>query len=390
MARKKTKTTRRVVRKLPTTGTRSKAKPIDADGKTIKVKAVAFSKKPESWERLCLLVAYIIQCRGAATVSEVIDTLLSLHCKVRAGTVSDSVAAMQKSNVLAESHNSDGVRTLSLSRINFNCNPPLSHVEKAIEALRADQAGELILIKLKGDKGPNGEKNAWPTEPADYRIWLHLSRDMLAALPWSSLSLQGRYLAGPEAGMSLHRENGKVKRDSKGNPVMRKQFSDHTEIPLMFDRTHDGKLLLNNVLCILNTFKRIVAAAQPPVERTIRADDVERFFCFKPIEADPKKLSENLLPTIRKETGRDGKGAGAGPKLFESFPAGNTVVLELRAPTKNFITPEEMKSWLERVMDFCPSGLSNARSSSGYGRGVVTKVEVRTWAEWDKGYAEVA
>jgi hypothetical protein len=374
------------------TGTVSKKKPVDLDGGPIKVKDVRLTKK-DNWHDLCLLLAYAIQCRGEAMVSDIIGDILKLNVKITRADkmISDAVEALRQAQVLKEGHNSDGARVLAMRRHTFNNNPEWAEVNYVIKQLRDDPNGELIIQLLTKDDGNSSSSGEWPDKMAMYRAHVRLMSSLLGGGVWNgNLIMQKKYFAADRYQTMHSDDSGKPMRDSKGNLTLRPEFADHTEVPNMMGRTFDGKIRAVHQASVRNTLASAAECSNPSSNgRKIKRGDIERFFLFKDVILDDvtvKIVSIERLPVTRKEHGPRGKGKGAGPAYYECIEEGTEIMLEFGAPTEHFITPQEMKTWLERILPF--KGLSHARSSQGHGTSELLKLEYRLWDKWDQGWQD--
>jgi len=372
------------------------AKVKNVKGKGIKTKQRRFTKKGDSWFDLNILCAYLVQSRGTATVEDVYgDVTERLGAKVHRGTCSDALEALRRAQVLVESADSGGARVLSMRRYNFSKNPEIAEVDKLIEELRTDPLGEVIVDRLtKKNNGRN--KTEWPTHGVSYKVTARLTSPLLGGHIWAgNLGLQrayfklGRYL-------TLHTENGKVSVDKVGNPRLSDTFSDHTEVPRMFDRV-EGALELAHAGCVKGALLNALNVASPQGDgRVIKTTDFKRFVTCSCVlmDADAVEVLEfpsnyNLLPVQRPESGPGDRGNSASPQRYESVPAGTEISFEMSCPSEHFVSIENMAQWLWLMLPRLPRGMSHARGNQGYGRMELVALDVLDFHDPGAGFNRV-
>lgn len=384
-------------------GTQNAIKPVGINGEArpgngsgVDVEKVSFAKnKPESWSNLLLVIAYAVQSRGTATVNDICEYLTALGVrKLNQNSVSDGVSALQKQDILAVGQSASGEQRYSMKRVKFNCNPEVATVGALIQVLRADSTGQLIVEMFK--KGDTKEQ-PWPKKPHDFAIRFRLLDDIAGSQIWSgNPRLQQRYFAAPN-NHTLHQKNGKgIVKDKNGDYVLKPEFVNHLEIPMMFDRWFDGRIVAAHPGTLRGFFRTAVGAIAMPCERTITAGDVDRFFSFEALlsnavletqkAAEEVELSMTKLPVMRSGFQNKG-GEGAVPKNYETIPAGTELTLFLTMPTEHFIKPEELKKWLAVALKRNPGFFSPAR---GRQMGAAELISVHTKPTFEEKWSEVA
>jgi hypothetical protein len=368
------------------------AKKVKGTKGNVPVKKRSFTKSGESWFDLCLLCAYLVQSRGQANTNEVYEDIVKLGAKVMAKTCSDAMNALQKANVLAMSADADGTKTYHMRRYNFTKNPEMAQVDKLIEELRTDMAGELILVQLQKPGGkPKG--SPWPTEPVTYKVEGELTTPALGGHIWGdNPGLQHAYYRNGK-NLTLHMENGKELRDGQGNLLFAKKFTDHTEVPHMFGRIN-GALEIMHVGCVKGSLVNAATMAPPQGEgRVIKTTDMQKFLSTSNVMLDgdgldllPHGGDYDKLPVQRLDTGPANKGSSAGPQRYESIPPGTHIEFEITCPSKDFIKPEDMVQWLRLALPRLPRGMSHARGAQGHGRMDLVRVQIMSWSNPDTGF----
>lgn len=372
-------------------GTNQEQRP-GGNGKGVKVEGIRFTKK-ENWLDLLLVLAYDIGSRGQATVSEVLhDIEVKFNCTFWANKgmnmVSDGLEALRKQDLLAEAQNSEGQGVFSLKRIKFNCNPALISMKALIEELKSDAAGMLIIERFTSGEGAKQTRER-PEEPADFQIEYVLLWPILGSQVWAgNLYLQEMYFAAGKY-FTLHELNkdGTIKLDKNGNRVMKEEFSDHTEIPLMFERSADGKIVAAHTATISGFFEKAFEAF-PPSAHARRGYQAREFIGCAPIICEPENLSIEKKPVIRNEKGVGQGGQACGLRNYEVLKPGLKLTLEIACCTKNFITPPEMRRWLKRVLRMPIRSMSPARGRQTGGAKLLG-LKYRLWSSDSDDYIDV-
>lgn len=365
-------------------GTNKKKRP--GNGTGVKVEGVTFNKG-STWIELLLVCAYIIQSRGGATVAEVLYVITEiLFSKVRPNTVSDSLEALRKQEILAEGQNAEGHRVFSMKRVKFNCNPEIAQVKSMVEELKADAAGQLIIERFKKPLGK--EKAPRPSEPADFSLEFVILRPWLGAQVWDGNQvLQDLYFAAGRW-LTLHQTDSKGKIKMKNGAYLYKpEFSDHTERPLMFDRTVDGKIIATHTHSIQHFLARAASAWSPSPALKYKSQ-VEEFFGLTDIVCNPP---EDMMRVSKGSIFREGYGGqriAAGLKNYEALKPGLRLEMEFVCPTKDFVDPAKLKFWLERVFRFPLRGMSPARGAQ-YRAMILKSMKYRPWDRYDEDWIEL-
>lgn len=387
-------------------GTQSAGKPIGTNkekrpgngagnGNGVKAEKVTFTKKSDgdgSFFDLLLVSVFCVQVRGKATATEVSDDIETrLNSKVRLNTLSDALEALKKQEILAMSQDGDGNTAYSVKRYKFNCSPAIfaQGVLGTINELRADSTGALIIEKFSNNKVKEAAPR--PSHPVDARATFVITRPFLGAQIWDgNLELQENYFeAGRYFTLHLNRhkrmEGAELKDpwNAKLNPAF------DADRPLMFERTYDGRIVASHAHSVQNFFRNAVESGRS-VGLCKRGFDVTNSMAFSDIIVEPSEsqLSLTKSPIFRgNERGPQDKSAP--PKYYETLKAGTELVIEFSFPTKNFVTPKEMKFWLERVLYLCIRSMSPARGDQVGTRGVLKKFEICDWEKFDEGWVEV-
>jgi hypothetical protein len=382
-------------------GTNKKERPEGGNG-GVQAKGVRFTKKsegPGNFFDLLLTEAYLVQCRGRATVSEVYDDITAesrLNCTVHKNTCADGLEALKKQEILAEGQDNDGNLVYSMKRFKFNCSPSIAQgAEGLIQELRTDSTGALIIERFSASKGGGTDTSkSRPSEPADARFEMDLTNGWLGAQVWDGNDeLQENYFDAKKF-LTLHlqrhqRMNGDGAKipERDGMRIMLDKFD--SERPLMFERTYDGKIIACHAHSVQNFFKNAVEGGRPISEDCTRGYHVCDYMGFTDVIVEPeeRQLTFSKRPVMRDEKGPQAKGAGL--KYYECLKPGTRLVVNFSFPTKNFATPQQMKFWLERTLQLCIRSMSPARGDQVGTGAVLKKFEVRPWNEYEKGWQEI-
>lgn len=367
------------------------------NGSGVIAKAVRFSKKSDGegcWFDLLLVVAYCVQTRGRAGVTDVHDDITTrLLSKVHKGTLADALEALKKQEILAEGQDNSGNTAYSMKRFKFNCSPEISQgAEGLIRELRSDSTGALIIEKFTGDKAAGTKAKPRPCDTVDARATFLVTNPFLGSQVWDGNDdLQENYFDA-ERYLTLHvkrhkRMEGVTKiKEKDGMKVMLDRFDG--DRPLMFERTWDGKIVASHAHSVQNFFVNAVEGGHP-IGSVTRNYEVKGNFGFTDIivEPDERQMTFSKRPVIRDERGPQSKAAGL--KYYEALKAGIVLTMEFSFPSKNFATPEEVKFWLARVLRLCIRSMSPARGDQVGTGSILQKFEVRPWSAFDGGWQEV-
>lgn len=350
-------------------GTGESNPPTPDAGNGSKAKGRRFTSKQEDFIDLCVLVAYIVQARGQASFDDVKEVIESpLNSKVHPSTLSKALEALRKKEILAIEF-AGGERRYSMKRVKFNCSVEIAHVNKLIPTLKDDTAGVAILAELKGEDGKDGTKRVYPEDWADYEVTFRLLE------PWyGSQVFEGNvYL---QAAYEAHGQNGTFK-----------QGQDPKTIPLLFDRHPDGKSLVVHKACV-------AGFVSDNLNRAGRSSYNVDLFGLESIKIVPgegrngngangdklKHLVVSKLP-IQAPTNRQGA-SGAGFGYYETLMPGQIITWKFSAPTKNFLTPQQMERWLKRVLSQNRRSMSPARGTQT-GAAELVELKCSKWSEQD-------
>jgi len=371
-------------------GTNKETRP-GGNGHGVRVEGIKFTKK-DNWLDFLLVLAYDIGSRGQATVSEVLhDVEIKFNCTFHGNRglnmVSDGLEALRKQDLLAEAQNADGQGVFSLKRIKFNCNPALVSMKAMIEELKSDSAGMLIIERFTAGEGAKQVKER-PEEPADFLIEYLLLWPILGSQVWAgNLYLQEMYFALGKL-LTLHETNpdGTIKLDKNGNRVMKEEFSDHTDVPLMFERGTDCIVAAHTAT--ISGFLEKAFEAFPPSTYAKRGYQAREFIGSAPIVINPPSITIEKKPVIRNEKGVGQGGQACGLRNYEVIKPGVQLTLEIACCTKNFITPPEMYKWLKRVLRMPIRSMSPARGKQTGGAKLLS-LKYRPWSSDSDDYQEV-
>jgi hypothetical protein len=390
-------------------GTQSAGKPIGTNkeerpgnGKGVPVNKITFTKDTKSVDKigsffdLLLVSAYCVQARGRATVSEVHDDITGrLNANVRKPTLADALEGLKKQEIVAEGQDNDGNTVYSMKRFKFNCSPAIAQgAEGLIQELRADSTGALIIERYIGDKGGGTDtRAARPSDPADGRVTFVIRDGWLGSQVFDGNDELQEYYFEAARYFTLHlmrheRLNGNADKipEKNGVRVMLDKFD--SERPLMFERTYDGKIKACHAHSVKNFFKNNVEGGRPLGE-CARGYHVLDYFGFTDIIVEPSEhmLTFSKRPVMRDEKGPQSKGAGL--KYYECLKAGTELVMEFSFPTKNFITPQQLKNWIARALYTPPRSMSPARGAQVGTGALLKKFEIRLWDKYDEGWQEI-
>lgn len=365
-------------------------------GNGVKTKGITFTQKsdgPGSWFNLLILLAYCIQARGMASLEGLLDDIhVRLESKVASGTLNKAITALRKQEIIAVS-SSGGESAYSMKRVKFNCSPEIAQVGKLIETLRADAAGQLIITEFQKDKD---KKAPPPTETHIIQVDFQLIVEWLGGHVWEGNDLMQELYFDACRYHTLHfkkadRMKGKHVKPGKPAKIL-SRFQDENDLPLMFQRTYDGKLVASHAASVrgfLDSSMSNIAAINKVVKGGWSSDK----FGVGPITADidEKCLLITRLPVIRDSSkkGRRSESEGAGLKNHEVLKPGIThLTWEMTMPTKNFCTPAELAKWLAHVMRNPFRTMSPARGKQ-YGAAVVEQVRHKPLLGSDSDWIEV-
>jgi hypothetical protein len=157
----------------------------------------------------------------------------------------------------------------------------------------------------------------------------------------------------------------------------------------MFERTYDGKLVATHAHSVQNFFKNAVEGGRPISDECTRGYHVTNFFGFTDIEVEPKEqqLTFSKRPVQRDEKGPQAKGAGL--KYYECLKPGTVLEMNFSFPTKNFVTPKQMKFWLMRTLQLCIRSMRPARGDQVGTGAKLQNFAVRPWSSYDRGWVEI-
>lgn len=382
----------------------------DGNGEGVKAEGITFTKKsdPEAEGNWCITLvvhAYLVQCRGFAAVTDIIEDIkFRLNSRIHENTSSDALEALKKQDIIAESQGADGSRMFSMKKAKFNCTPPIANVRHLIEEVTSDSTGMLIIERFTGG---STRTVPWPKCVHVFVATFMIIRDWLGSQIWAgNESLQQKYFAAGKY-LTLHEcdKHGVPKLDAQGNFILQQRFKDAKDVPLMFERTCDGKIIATHAAAVKGFLINSVRAC-PPTEECSREHHVDNHFCFSDIVLEPEdKRGFNLvkLPALRQTSttaavsgceekqGGDDKGLsliklpvmrevmgaearGAGPKNHEIIPAGTTLNWAFSCPTENFITPQQMKAWLAFILRYPNRSMSPARGAQ-YGAAILKSLK---------------
>lgn len=304
---------------------------------------------------LSVLATYVVQKRGGATLSDVMTVITDdLNSKVHKNTLSKVMEALRSRDIVAANFGAGGDRVYSMKKIKFNCNIEIAHVNDLIPALMDDTAGIAIKQAIEGQKKDTKEKDRYPRLWADYTIEIELLS------PW----LGAQSIDGNEYLKYLYDQatdyNHTIPKDC-----------DPQCIPLVFERNHQGALVIHaaNVRGFLKTHLRSAGVSPFSIDH----------FYVQPVVVRPERLFVTKIPIIDPHAkGMQSRGKGLG--FYEVIPAGTRIVFKFAAPTKNYISPDKMKSWLGRVLEQPSSSMSPARGRQ-YGAAKMISCDCSLWPE---------
>jgi len=353
------------------------------NGGGVKVEGVSFSKskdedKPGNWFELLLVTAYAIQTCGGATVREIAEYIIAaLNSKVRDGTVSDAVEALRKQNIVAVGQNSDGSKSYSMKSWRFNCgNLEVAQVTEMVKTLRADSTGEMILEKFRKEQPT---KAPWPAEPHYFEATIQLLCHWLGGHVWAGSRYQQLGYFGCAGWHTLHfnydeRLKGKCCK-GKGPFKLRPRYADHKSAPLMFER-RAGKIVAAHKANIRGFLEHGISYLGTPSKNVTHGRSVDHFATQAIlIEPEERELCDRLIPIVRGNT-RGNEQQGAGLANHEVLIEGTELVWSFAMPTKNFMTPGEVKEWLSYILTMPHRSMSPARGAQ-YGEAVLMKLRHR-------------
>jgi hypothetical protein len=310
---------------------------------------------------LCILVAYIVQSRGQASIQDVEGVITGpLNSKVRTTTLSKILRAMNKKDILAVEYGGNELR-YSMKRIKFNCNLEIAQVNDLIPTLKADTAGIAIMAELSGEtKGPKPTKK--PKNWVDYEVTLRLLR------PW--------YGAQPLDG------NNQLRASLRNHkfPGLFKDDQDPKTIPLMFERHPDGESLVVHKACVAGFIKGHLNRAGKSFYN-VDLFDLEDIVVQV---GEGRPNGTNLLIAehpIQAPTNRQGA-TGAGMGYYEALQPGQIVHWYFSAPEKHFLSPAEMERWLRRVLKRNRRSMSPARGTQT-GAAELVEFKFERWSDQD-------
>jgi hypothetical protein len=383
-------------------GTNKKERPGGGNGDSVNAKGVRFTKKtegPGNWYDLLLASAYCVQCRGRATVTDIYDDITAptrLNCTVHKNTAADALEALKKQEILAEGQDNDGNQVYSMKRFKFNCSPSIAQgAEGLIQELRTDSTGALIIERFTAAKGGGTDTSkSRPCNPVDGRATVVLTNGFLGAQVWDGNDeLQENYYeAGKFFTLHLPRHkrmngNGEKVPEKDGVKIILDRFD--SDRPLMFERTFDGRIVACHAHSVQNFFKNAVEGGRPISPDCTRGYHVCDFFGFTDVVVDPKEqqLTFSKRPVMRDEKGPQSKGAGL--KYYECLKPGSELEIYFSFPTTNFVTPQQVKFWLERMLHLCIRSMSPARGDQVGTGAKLKKFEVKSWADYEKDWQEI-
>jgi hypothetical protein len=314
----------------------------------------------KDFKELCLIIAYIVQRRGAASHEDVMGVFQrEMQSKVHPGTLGKVLEALRKKEILAANYQ-EGVRLFSMKRVKFNCSIELAHLTNMIPTLEEDAGGVALMALIEGIEGKKKEEGRYPQAWADYEVRFKLLRPWLGGTPYhGNPMLQVAYEKSPYRAKPAPKLDG-----------------DPNDMPLLFPRsTIDGALIIHRA-CVSGFLKGGLRSANlsPFAIEHFHVEDIL-------VRPEPGQLTLELWPVMRADEWR---GKGGGLRQYEALVPGVEITWTFAAPSKNFISPANMEHWLRRILRSNGRSMSPARGNQT-GKAELLEVKHELWKWEDEG-----
>jgi hypothetical protein len=289
----------------------------------------------DDFVELSVVATYMVQRRGSASAMDIQSALKTeFGATVHKGTLTKVLDALRKKGFLAGGWGASGEKTYSIKRLKFN----LDQVEvpqtgdALFPTLVATGTGAAIKAEIENEQKTGGtNKKPVPEAWADFIAECVILTDMFGAQP----------LDGNPRLLELYKA-------SKFPDTKPKEHDDNDPF-LVFDRSSDGLLMIHTG-CVAGFLKRHL--------RSLGLSEWQiQHFYVQPILLAPETVLVTRRP-IQRETARN---TGAGFCFYEVVAAGTKFRMKFSAPTKNFVEPTAIKTWLRRILRCSSRTLSPGR-----------------------------
>jgi hypothetical protein len=300
---------------------------------------------------MAIAATYVIQKLGRPKFGEIAEVLRSpLGIDVNSGTqLRDVLKSLKARDIVSINKDADTDGTqydyYSLKSIKFASMPEAAHIKDLLPKLLEDDGARQLKSKLDGmevepdsdevDEKKSKARRAKYTDSHQYSAVFELQE-----------RIYGGRMINPSLQFLIDKSDHKVKLDARKK--------DQPTINLFFDRAADGAILIH-CAAVRGWFSSALPRLTP------HSESVGQNHCgFDEVKIYPQGgVHMTTLPVMPK----DFRQSGGVPQTHETLMPGELIMVRFWAPTRGFMTPDEMKAYIAWLGQHAQRHLSPARGS---------------------------